>query len=303
MAASSQPLRSSRSASTTVNKRQDCPLRRQEDQWLNAPIGAGIPRRLTVTQTHAATLPFEAAAFVQTARPKTGTMENVTGLVSRYPELFERILDAFRFNNGIRTYYCHWRIVRADQFGVAQTRPRVFLIFVRKDVAERVGIWSDRAVLTLFPEPTHPTPVSIRAALSGLVQSDADELPYYRSIRRSRLPFLLRQLPRCPSRPHRLKNVDSYFTLVRCSWDHPAPTLVIAGQKPDGLSGAIHPGLDRKFTIPELKRLFSLPEDYILLGTIAQAVDTICNMIAPPVQRAIVESIYQRILGPFNRSA
>jgi site-specific DNA-cytosine methylase len=78
---------------------------------------------------------------------------------------------------------------------------------------------------------------------------------------------------------------------------------VIAGQKPDGLSGAIHPELDRKFTIPELKRLFSLPDDFILSGPVAQAVDTICNMIPPPVQQAIVSSINRRIFDPYSRSS
>jgi hypothetical protein len=83
----------------------------------------------------------------------------------------------------------------------------------------------------------------------------------------------------------RLKNTKTNFTLARTSWDRPAPTLVIAGQKPDGLSGAIQPELDRKFTVPELKRLFGLPDDFILTGTIEEAVQCICNMVPPLLSR------------------
>jgi site-specific DNA-cytosine methylase len=94
--------------------------------------------------------------------------------------------------------------------------------------------------------------------------------------------------------------VKSNFTLVRTSWDHPAPTLVIAGQKPDGLSGAIHPDLERKFTIPELKRLFGLPDDFILTGTIDQAVECVCNMVPPLLIQAVAERVYELVLKPLR---
>lgn len=262
--------------------------------------GMGDPSRETLhsgmRQTYAATLPFEVATFAHAALPKVVVMENVPGIAMRAPEFLDRILDAFRFDRGNRIYYSTWRILSASDHGVAQKRKRVFAISVRKDVAEKVGIHSDQMVEEVFPQPTTPSPVTIRAALDGLEQSIQDELPFLRSIRLTKLPELLRRLPRCPDKPRRLKNVTTYYTLVRCSWDCPAPTLVIAGQKPDGLSGAIHPELDRKFTIPELKRLFGLPEDFVLLGTVQQAIDTICNMVPPPLAKAVADSVYERVL-------
>jgi DNA (cytosine-5)-methyltransferase 1 len=260
----------------------------------------GDPSRLThhsgVKQNYAATLPFEVASFAHVARPKVCVMENVPGIVIRTPEFLERMLDAFRFNGGNRAYYSKWKILSAHEHGVAQKRRRVFVISVREDVAESVGIHSDEMVDEVFPQPSTNNVLNIRAALQGLDQSVQDELPFFRSIRRSRLPELLRRLPKCPDKPRRLKNVTAYFTLVRCSWDCPSPTLVIAGQKPDGLSGAIHPESDRKFTIPELKRLFGLPEDFALVGTIQQAVDTICNMVPPLLAKAVADRVYDRVL-------
>jgi site-specific DNA-cytosine methylase len=262
--------------------------------------GMGDPSRLTshsgMQQSYAATLPFEVAAFAHTALPKVCVMENVPGIVYRTPEFFDRILDEFRFEEGKRVYYSTYRILSASDHGVAQKRKRVFAISVRKDVAEAVGIYSDEMVGDAFPQSPTRAGLDVRAALHGLEQSVQDELPFYRSIRTSRLPQLLRRLPKCPDKPRRLKGVTTYFTLVRCAWNCPTPTLVIAGQKPDGLSGAIHPDLDRKFTIPELKRLFGLPEDFALVGTLHQAVDTICNMVPPPLAKAVADRVYDRVL-------
>jgi DNA (cytosine-5)-methyltransferase 1 len=74
--------------------------------------------------------------------------------------------------------------------------------------------------------------------------------------------------------------------------------LAVTGQGPNGLSGAIHPEANRKFTIPELKRLFGLPDDYALTGTLAQAAERICRMVPPRVMQAIAERIYERVLRP-----
>jgi DNA-cytosine methyltransferase len=250
-----------------------------------------------VKQTHSASLPFEYAKFLHRARPKVSIMENVTGLPELYPELLENILEALRFDRTSRAYYADWRILSAGDYGVPQNRRRIIIISIRTDVAERVGIHSDEEVLQVFPRPTHGM-VSIRSAFEGLEQGFEDERPYLTSIRASQLPRLLRQLQKCPPKTQRLKNVKTNFTLARCSWDIPAPTLVVAGQKPDGLSGAIHPELDRKFTVPELKRLFGLPDDFILTGTIDQAVECICNMVPPLLTKAVAESVYERVMKP-----
>ena len=73
----------------------------------------------------------------------------------------------------------------------------------------------------------------------------------------------------------------SKFTLTRCSYDLPAPTLTVFGQQPNGMTGVIHPEYDRKFTIPELKRLFGLPDDYALTGTLGQGAERILWMVPP----------------------
>lgn len=253
-----------------------------------------------IKQTNVATLPFAYAEFLHRVRPKTSIMENVVGLASTYPRLLNKILDALRYRNGRRAYFVNWQVLSAANYGVGQYRERVIIISVRaEDVAPTVGIRSDYDVLKVFPTPTHGI-VSIRSALEGLQQTEDDIAPYRNSLRLSPILGLLRQLPPGPLTSQRLRNVTSNFTLVRCAWDFPAPTLVITGQKPDRLTGAIHPQHDRKFTIPELKRLFGLPDDFILTGTIEQAVECICNMVPPFLTRAIAHSLYDKVIGPLN---
>jgi DNA (cytosine-5)-methyltransferase 1 len=75
--------------------------------------------------------------------------------------------------------------------------------------------------------------------------------------------------------------------------------MVVAGQQPDGLTGAIHPEHDRKFSLPELKRLTGLPDDFVLTGTLGQASERICRMVPPFLTQAIAESVYRTILLPY----
>jgi DNA (cytosine-5)-methyltransferase 1 len=72
-------------------------------------------------------------------------------------------------------------------------------------------------------------------------------------------------------------------------------------QQPNRLSGVIHPVEDRKFTLPELKRLTALPDDFVLTGTLAQGAERACRMVPPLLTKAIAEAIYQRVLLPYSQ--
>jgi site-specific DNA-cytosine methylase len=76
--------------------------------------------------------------------------------------------------------------------------------------------------------------------------------------------------------------------------------MVVSGQRPDGLTGAVHPEKDRKFTLPELKRLTALPDDFVLTGTLSQAAERVCRMVPPLLTKAIAESLYEKVLQPYE---
>jgi site-specific DNA-cytosine methylase len=224
----------------------------------------------------------------------------VPAFATRGKEVFDGVLHALRVPAD-RRYYANWLVLSASDFGVPQKRKRLFIIGVRRDVGDLIGIDSDEAVRDVFPSPTQ-VGVSVRAAFAGLEQTHDDVWPWVRSAMGS-LGGLIRLLPKNPPKPTRLSHIypdyKKNYTLTRCSWDRPAPTMVVSGQRPDGLTGAIHPQQDRKFTLPELKRLTSLPEDFVLTGTFGQASERICRMVPPLLTKAIAESVYTKVLLPY----
>jgi DNA-cytosine methyltransferase len=256
-----------------------------------------------------ATLIFDFFKLARHARPKIVIGENVPALAwSKNRPLFERALDTLRYADAAHTrrlYYVNSAVLSASGFGVPQDRRRLFFIGVRADVADAVGIDDDANVLALFPEPSDFA-VSIRSALADLQQCDADIDPWSRAAMTGSISRVLSHFPPNPRRRLKLKDVgftgDGRFSMEKCAWDLPAPTLAQAGQGPNGLSGAIHPEANRKFTIPELKRLFGLPDDYALTGTLAQAAERVCRMVAPRMMQAIAERVYERVLRPISDS-
>ncbi|KRR14925.1 hypothetical protein CQ12_32305 [Bradyrhizobium jicamae] len=245
-------------------------------------------------------LPFEFARFALIARPKVIVMENVPALASRGKAIFESLLGMLSTE-----YVVTSRVLSANDYGVPQKRRRLFVLGIRKDVAEVVGVTSEFGASLLFPNPTH-TGVTIRDAFAGLEQSAEDVRPWLTSAQITTIATAAARLPKNPPRllrPNHIgQSVTRNYTLTRCSFDLPAPTLTVTGQQPSGLAGAIHPEYDRKFTIPELKRLTGLPDAFVLTGTLGQAAERICRMVPPFITEAIAESIYRKILLPYAKA-
>ena len=255
-----------------------------------------------VMQSNIASLPFDLVDLAIRAKPKTFICENVPAFATRGKEIFDRVLRALRFADG-RTYYANWQVLTASDFGVPQKRKRLFIVGVRKDVGDLIGIDTDEAVAGIFPGSTE-VDVTIASAFKGLVQRHDDVWPWTNSAMAPSLAKLIRLLPKNPPKPTRLAHIfpdiKSNYTLTRCSWDRPAPTMVVTGQRPDGRTGCIHPEFDRKFTLPELRRLTGLPDDFILSGTFGQAAERICRMVPPLLTKAIAESVYAKVLLPYK---
>ena len=255
-------------------------------------------------QSGIATLPFDFARLVGVLKPKTMMAENVPRMAWGYPEILKAVLHDFRFPSQAKEqeYFVNWKILRSEDYGTPQERHRLIVIGVRCDVALGRGINSDADVAGVFPEPTH-LPITLRAALAGLHQTAADLAPWHHAAVGTRLGQLMSQFPTNSSKWLRPRDVGligrSSYSLVRSSWSRPSPTLTATGQQPNGLGGVFHPEEDRKFSIPELKRMFGLPEDYRLTGTLSQGVERMGRMLPPHLMHAVVDALYERVLKPY----
>jgi len=91
-------------------------------------------------------------------------------------------------------------------------------------------------------------------------------------------------------RLHPGQGSDKYLNLIRTNADKPVNTVTqMAG--PGGVAGVTHPSEPRKFTIPELRRLCSFPDDFALTGSFAQRWERLGRAVPPLMMRAVGESV------------
>lgn len=87
-------------------------------------------------------LVFDFIKWVSVLNPQVVTMENVTGMLSISDHFIDHVIGAFQDID----YTVKYRTLNAADYGVPQTRKRVFTVAIRNDVRTN-GRW--------FPRPTH----------------------------------------------------------------------------------------------------------------------------------------------------
>ena len=226
---------------------------------------------------------FEFTRILNGLQPKVFVAENVAGLVMGnakkvFSEVY-RTLESCGYNVSAR-------ILNAKYLGVAQNRPRLIFIGVRKDLH----------VLPSHPGPQY-APIPIKDVLKGVIntseQIEEAKYPEHYSVM-----HLIRQMKPGESGSKYHPN-GSYYGLRRLHWDYPASTILQGDAKHISCS-ALHPDEDRKLTIPELKRVGSFPDNFVLTGTFEQQWERIGRAVPPLMMKAIAEHVRYNILNPIN---
>lgn len=207
----------------------------------------------------------EFARLLVELQPKVFVMENVTGMVKGCMKQAYLTIIATLRDCG---YVCKGEVLNAMYFNVPQSRERVIIIGVRKDL----GI-----------EPTHPKPqtrpVTVREAFAGLSGcGDAPKMSagYVKAWHAARAQ----------------DSVGTRQDTEKLSWNHPSKTLT----KSEGYGGSYHPSEPRPINSNERKRLASFPDGYAFAGKFSDIVERIGNSVPPNLMRAIAEHIRTEIL-------
>ncbi len=233
----------------------------------------------------------EYVSIATTMKPKICIIENVPSI--RTSDIFHSAIKRLRKSG----YKVNWNVLTSSHFGVAQRRKRLFVIGIRNDIAESVGIDSEKDILNLYPIGSDYEP-TIRECLDGLEIDTRQRNLLLTKCRKSSTYELIRYLPKNPDRPlkpeHVIDGWKGNFNLVRSSYDRPCVTLTQMGQQ-IGQGGVYHPTEDRLFTISELKRMTSLPDDFHLTGTFNQQAERICRMVPPLMMKHLVQSVYVNV--------
>ena len=226
--------------------------------------------------------------------PKVCVIENVRQFKSA--PVFEETIQQLRDVG----YLVNHKVLNSVDYGVPQIRLRLFILAIRKDIAAKLNI-TEEGLLNIFPERETDNDVTVRDALKDITSPPEERDLLLSSMRKSSNYELLRYIPKDPPKKTRMSDLKkewtSDFSLDRASWYRPSPTLTSLGQQL-GRGGICHPEEDRLFTIKELIRLMSLPDDYSFIGSWNEKVKTIGNMVPPFMTYALGKSIYRNILNP-----
>lgn len=206
-------------------------------------------------------------------KPKAFVAENVLGLSKgKAKGHFLRIVARMRAAG----YRVSVALADAQWLGVPQHRERLIFLGFREDL----GI-----------EPDFPTPLlyrySLKEALEGVVSTE-EELAHVSFREHAIYPVWKKLMPGT-------KRPDKYFNLFRCTWEKPAPTLLATAGKVGGAS-ICHPDEPRKFTVPELRRICSFPDDFALAGEYFHQVERMGRAV-PPLMMAKVATTIHRLFG------
>nr|DAI54142.1 MAG TPA: Cytosine specific methyltransferase [Caudoviricetes sp.] len=238
--------------------------------------GWGQNRRYSDSaQVGVETLFFEYIRILRELKPKCFIAENVAGLAQGVSRGYlNEFLRAFSASD----YICKAKILNAQYLGVPQCRHRLIFVGVRKD------LWRSE-----FENKTHPKPFSylipLKDAFRGIINTSEElaQVDISKYVIYQRLIKLKKG-----------KSDSERFNLVKADDNRPSPCITASTGRL-GCACACHWD-NRAFTLKELKRITSVPDDYILTGTYSQQVERLGRMVPPLMMKAVAANLYTNIL-------
>ena len=269
-------------------------------------------------------LTWEQIRIAGEMKPKVVVCENVKGLTMEYAsEHLARMVNDFEAL-GYTTVY---KVLKGHEQGVPQKRERVFIVSVRNDVLDTINMPFMCVASEVFPNPEKEF-ASIRDAIGDLQQNNANRVEADELIATMMKGAKWKWLKRLPKNPDKVVSVGddvvrpwydkvirhrtkwgktipeakhSFFQSRRVPWNQASHTLSEQGLQ-TSLAVHLHPEEDRVFTTKESARIMTLPDDYILTGTLNQKLARIGLMVAPICMKYLADNIYNNILKPYKES-
>jgi len=211
--------------------------------------------------------------LIEEIAPKVFVIENVKGMIigghKHYTKLIMKKLNTLDYN---------WKmkLMNAKYYGVPQSRARIIVIGIRKD---------------LNKIPTYPIPLNklipVREALNSV------KVGKYKILKGKRAEFLNKLRP-----GERISKYTpgKYFGTCRLNPNRPVPTITKTLYHTDTFGDFfIRWDSDRGLSIEELKRLCSFPDNFILLGTFEEQVSRLGNAVMPEFMFAIAKHIKENV--------
>jgi len=223
---------------------------------------------------------LEYIRILNDVQPKCFVAENVSGLAKGVSRGFlNEILRGLRQCG----YYVSCRILDAQWLDVPQMRERTIFVGVRNDIMR------DEYLGVLHPKPNMKR-FTLNQAFEGLTFTNKDREET--DMTKYKIWKLLCGLKEGEKHKKR-------FNLVKQSKHKPANCITAT----TGVLSAAAPCHwdNRRFTVSEVKRIMSVPDDYILTGDYRKQVERLGRMVAPHMMKAIAENLVT--LGVFDENS
>jgi len=220
---------------------------------------------------------FDYIRMVNEIKPKVFIAENVKGLAignaKGYLNIILRELKSCGYN-------VEARIIDASRLDVPQTRNRLIIIGIRND------LYKNKYKGRFHPEKK-PYIIPVIKCFSGLEFTEKDRIDTDISEYK-----VYEKLVNLKSGCADIKR----FNLVKADPLKPCPCIT-ATSGCNSAAAARHWD-NRSFTVSEVKRIMTLPDDYILTGSFKQKIERMGRMVPPLMMKNIAENIFK--LGVLN---
>ena len=243
---------------------------------------------------------FEFLRVADVIKPKVIIAENVAGLtMGEAKQYFNKIQNTFEKIG----YDVCAKVLNSAYFGVPQTRNRVFFIGIRSDITLQIGL-TFMNIESIFPTE-NKSMVILKDALNNLEYDDEEVKTLTEKF--TNTAYWKDTGSKMPINPEKVLTGMDYhhkghhFNLKRVSLEKPAPTLTAMGSN-DTTAGAFHWNEPRKLTIGELKRIQSLPDDFVLTGKWNQQSERIGRMVPPLLLKSIADSVYENVIKEYKNA-
>ena len=239
-------------------------------------------------------LTFDLIRLVGELKPKVVVCENVKGLTHDYArEYLIKMISEFEQQG----YVTDYQVMNAWQYGVPQKRERVFIVSVRQDIADKIGINFLNFKSMIYPLSSDENKPLIEDAIRASVGDDVVK-PWYLKLIAHREKMIKRVEGYSKPVPDAK---FSFFQSRRVPWHQASHTLSEQGLK-TSLAVHLHPCEDRVYTTYESARIMTLPDDYIQTGELNDRLARIGLMVAPMCMKHLADSIYENVLEPYARN-
>jgi DNA (cytosine-5)-methyltransferase 1 len=245
----------------------------------------------------------EFVRIAERTKPRVVVLENVSGMRSS-GDIVESIKRDLQRATGLQITS---RLLNAADYGVPQTRQRLIFVGIRDEVFDFDTVAKTHGPGTGKPYNTVHDAISDLPELMNNEEKNSYDAPAQTSYQKEmRKGVRKNQLTnhKAPNHPaETIKKIaqtkpgqpmyPAFKQRIRLSWEHPSPTQVSGGIRPQFQFG--HPSQARGLSVRERCRIQSFPDNFIVSGGIVQGRVQTGNAVPPKMAHALALAIKKYI--------